>query len=160
MVEKIKEIGEIEVNSTNKMLKIEEFLRSAIKLYGKEQVCLVSATVIMFFSETLKQLWRKHTELMVSSPDFCPEEELIRFLEEQKGKAEYLDGFSLKVKPTKSSPKSYAVTSQTLHIPSDPSIIEKSMENTVQTRKNAHTAEETTPLETKVHLIMIQKKPT
>lgn len=64
MVDKIKEIGE--VYSTSEMSKLEEFHKSSIKLNNKEQARLLSATIVMFFSEALKQLWRKHTSLAMS----------------------------------------------------------------------------------------------
>lgn len=106
MIEKIIEIGKIDLKSIEKMQNLEEFLRSATKLYGGEKVRYVTPTVMTLFDDAVKREWRKKTATSLSGSDTVPEKELIEFLVEQRRQAELMNNYSTKSETPVREPKS------------------------------------------------------
>lgn len=89
---RIATIQEISSGSTNEMRDLEDYLRSAIGIYGRKLVRSLVIPIVVKFTEPLRKEWKDRIRPLVNEDDYKPEEELIKFLTRQRLNAEFVQG--------------------------------------------------------------------
>lgn len=75
--------------NTQEMRELEDYLRSAIGIFGRKLVRNLVISIVAKFTEPLRKEWKDRIRPLASKPDFQPEEELIKFLSRQRLNVEF-----------------------------------------------------------------------